>query len=276
MPNAESLLESQPLSSIVWDWEHSQSKTQWGELHGSLGQWCTNQHHYARVHWQSFFGCQASFRPHRWTSHLHRPGKHPQPIAYVLIWVQVDGIQGYDEDQIALIVLDLSNFVAQIPVILGTPMKGCIMNVIRENEIDTLMTPWVNAHVAYLLAVWWVTATLEDDKVSTRVLDSTEYDEVVTTKGSKMINTFLSRIIHAWMKTTFTAVRLNVMMHTLHAEEGSLPQGLMIQNSYTEMHNGSKSVTTVVRNSMVYPQTLKKKIPVARVVAANQVPELQV
>ena len=56
-------------------------------------------------------------------------------------------------DQIALIVLDLSNFVAQVPVILGTPMIGHILNVIREKEIDAPVTPWVNAHKAYLLAV---------------------------------------------------------------------------------------------------------------------------
>ena len=38
-------------------------------------------------------------------------------LGYVIIWVQVDGVQGYDEDQIALVIPDLSNFVAQIPVI---------------------------------------------------------------------------------------------------------------------------------------------------------------
>ena len=81
-------------------------------------------------------------------------------------------------------------------MILGTPMIGHIMNVIKENEIDTLVTPSVNAHVSYLLAVWWVTTTLEDDKVTTRVLDFTEYDEVLTTKGSKMIDAFSSKIIH--------------------------------------------------------------------------------
>ena len=53
-----------------------------------------------------------------------------------------------------------------------------------------------------------------------------------------------------------------------------MPQCLMVQNAYTEMHNGSKSVTVTVRNGTAYPQTLKK-IPVARVVAANLVPELQ-
>ena len=81
------------------------------------------------------------------------------------------------------------------------------MNVIKESKIDTLVTPWVNIHVAYLLAVWQVTTTLEDNKVATRVLDSTEYNEVVTTKGNKMIDTFLSRIKHAWTKTMFTGVR---------------------------------------------------------------------
>ena len=65
------------------------------------------------------------------------------------------------------------------------------------------------------------------------------------------------------------------MTHALHAERGPLPPGLTIQNAYTEMHNGSKNVTTVVRNSTAYPQTLKTKIPVARVVAANWVPEPQ-
>ena len=37
-------------------------------------------------------------------------------------------------------------------MILGTPMIGCIMNVIKESEMDTLAMPWVNAQVAYLLA----------------------------------------------------------------------------------------------------------------------------
>ena len=46
---------------------------------------------------------------------------YTRPLGYSVIWVQVDGVQGYDEDQIALLILDLSNFVAWIPVILGTP-----------------------------------------------------------------------------------------------------------------------------------------------------------
>ena len=46
---------------------------------------------------------------------------YTRPLGYVMIWVQVDRVQGYDKDQITLVIPDLSNFEAQIPVILGTP-----------------------------------------------------------------------------------------------------------------------------------------------------------
>ena len=49
---------------------------------------------------------------------------YTRPLGYIVFWVQVDRVQGYDEDQIALVILDLSNFSAQIPVILGTPTIG--------------------------------------------------------------------------------------------------------------------------------------------------------
>ena len=49
---------------------------------------------------------------------------YTRPLGYVVIWLQVDRVQGYDEDQIALVIPDLSNFAAWIPVILGTPIIG--------------------------------------------------------------------------------------------------------------------------------------------------------
>ena len=57
---------------------------------------------------------------------------YAQPLGYVIVQVQVDGVQGYDEDQIALVVLHKLKFVGQIPVILGTPTISCIVNVMRE------------------------------------------------------------------------------------------------------------------------------------------------
>ena len=49
---------------------------------------------------------------------------YTRPLGYVIIWVQVDGVQDYDEDQIALIILDFSNFAMRVPIILGTPTIG--------------------------------------------------------------------------------------------------------------------------------------------------------
>ena len=49
---------------------------------------------------------------------------YTRPLGYVIIQVQVDRVQGYDEDQIALIILDFSNFAMRVPIILGTPTIG--------------------------------------------------------------------------------------------------------------------------------------------------------
>ena len=78
---------------------------------------------------------------------------YTRPLGYVMIWVQVDGVQGCDKDQRALVILYLSNFVAQIPVILGTPTISWVVDVMKEVEVDALVMLWVNARVAYLLSV---------------------------------------------------------------------------------------------------------------------------
>ena len=113
--------------------------------------------------------------------------------------------------------------------------------------------------MAYLLAVQQATATIEDAKVVVGESDPSDYDEVITTKDTKTIDAFSSYIIHARMRTAHTGEGFNVMTQALCTEDGSLPQGLTVQNAYIELCSGSKNVTVVVRNSMVYPQTLRKK-----------------
>ena len=56
---------------------------------------------------------------------------YTRPLGYVIIWVQVGRVQGYDKDQIALVILDLSNFATRIPVILGIPTISHIINVMK-------------------------------------------------------------------------------------------------------------------------------------------------
>ena len=45
-------------------------------------------------------------------------------FSYIVIQVQVDGVWGYDEDQIALIIPDFSYFAIRVPIILGTHTIG--------------------------------------------------------------------------------------------------------------------------------------------------------
>ena len=56
----------------------------------------------------------------RQVTHVGLGNMLTQPIGYVVIWIQVDRFQGYEEDQIALVILDLSNFVAPVSMIFGT------------------------------------------------------------------------------------------------------------------------------------------------------------
>ena len=54
---------------------------------------------------------------------------------------------------VALVVLELSNFAAQVPIILGTPTISHVVNVMKEREVDSLVMPRANAWVAYLLSL---------------------------------------------------------------------------------------------------------------------------
>ena len=52
-------------------------------------------------------------------------------LGYIVIWVQTEGVWGYNEDQIALVIMDLSNFAIRVHIILGTPTIGLVINVMR-------------------------------------------------------------------------------------------------------------------------------------------------
>ena len=67
---------------------------------------------------------------------------------------------------------------------------------------------------------------------------------------------------------------INVMVQALLTQDDSLPQSLTVQNTYTELRKGIKKAVVVVRNNTTYPQTLQRKTPVARAVAALPVPGL--
>ena len=197
---------------------------------------------------------------------------YTRPLGYVIIWVQVDGFQGYDEDQIALVIPDVSNYAARVPIILGTPPISCIVNVMKEKEIDTLATPWANARVAHFLLVCRMTTVKVGDGAAEEC-GPANYDQVMFTQNIETIEAFSSHIVLVKVGKAYTGGCINIMAQALQTEDGSLPQGLTIQNTYTELQQGSKKAVVVVRNSMAYLQTLQKKAPVARAVLLTLLPE---
>ena len=107
---------------MVWHGEHSQGKNKWGKLHGPSRQQCAGEYYHPKV-------CKKHSLPMRPITDLMGSkvtciglgNAYTRPLGYIVIQVQVGGVQGYDEDQIALIILDFSNFAMRVPIILGTP-----------------------------------------------------------------------------------------------------------------------------------------------------------
>ena len=63
------------------------------------------------------------------------------------------------------------------------------------------------------------------------------------------------------------------MIQALQTGEGTLPPGLTIQNTYTELRKGNKKAVVVVHNNTAYLQTLQEKNPLARAAVASPVSE---
>ena len=193
-------------------------------------------------------------------------------LGYIIIQVQVDGVQGYDEDQIALIIADFSNFAVRVPVILGTPTIGRVVNVMREAEMDTLAMPWANARAAHLLAIRRM-APVKVGNDREEGYNTSQDGFVMHTQKVETLEPFSSHVIP--MKTTEAHLgeRLNVMVQALYAQDGTLLPGLTMQNTYTELRKGSKKAVVVVRNHTAYPQTLQKKTPVVRAIPIQLLPK---
>ena len=197
---------------------------------------------------------------------------YTRPLGYVVIWVQVHGVRGYDEDQIALIIPDFSNFATRVPIILGTPTIGHVVNMMREAEMDTLATPWANTRAAYLLAVRRMTpAEVGNDQEEG--YDTNKDSPLMYIQKAETLEPFSSHVIPIKTTKAYLGEHLNIMVQALYAQNGTLPPGLTVQNTYTELRKGSKRAVVVVQNNTTYPKTLRKKTPMARAISVLPMPE---
>ena len=138
--------------------------------------------------------------------------------------------------------------------------------------MDALTMPWANARAAHLLLVHRM-MTIGVGKGQEEKFDVNDNDSLMYTQKVETIEPFSSHIVPVKTGKAYIGEHINIMVQALRTQDGSLPQGLTIQNTYTELRKGSKKAVVVVWNNTAYPQTLQKKTPMARAVVASPVLE---
>ena len=98
-------------------------------------------------------------------------GSAVQPKGYVVVNLQVDAANSYNEDAIAIVIPDASGFASRVPMIIGTCTLGRVVEAMKESELDTLTPQWDMCHKGSL-------ADLEKAcKSKTTLVDAREIEE---------------------------------------------------------------------------------------------------
>ena len=196
-----------------------------------------------------------------------------EPVGFVMMNVKVPCVQGYDEDQVAIVMDDPD--VSECPVILGTPTIYRVMEVIKESEISKLAVPWASSQVSWLMRD--VQARLGQvvvNDVANKPISPLNVDEVVRVASKCTIPPFGHKAIHGKVNLVLHGYKMNVMTHGLEKRLPSLPLGIDVQTIYATLADGSNRVTVVLRNNTRDWLEIKKGIPIARMVATNEIPKV--
>ena len=200
-------------------------------------------------------------------------GISAEPIGFVMMNVKVPCVQGYNEDQIAIVMDDPG--MTEWPVILGTPTLYCIMEVIKESEISKLAVPWASSQVSWLMRD--VQAKLSQvvvNDVANKPILPLNVDEVVRVTSKCTVPPFGHKAIHGKVNLILHGYKMNVMTHGLEKRSPSLLLGIDVQTVYATLANGSNRVTVVLRNNTRDWLEIKKGMPIAQMVATNEVPKV--
>ena len=196
-----------------------------------------------------------------------------EPIGFIMMNVKVPGVQGYDEDQIAIVMDDPG--MTEWPVILGTPTLYQAMEVIKESEISKLAMPWASSQVSLLMRdILAKLGQVVMNDIANKPIAPLHVDEVVRVASKCTVPPFGHKAIHGKVNLVLHGYKMNVMTHGLEKQSPSLPLGIDVQMVYTTLADGSNRVTVVLRNNTQHWLEIKKGMPIAWMVAANEVPKV--
>ena len=196
-----------------------------------------------------------------------------EPEGFVMMNVQVPCVKGYNEDQIAIVMEDpgLKDF----QVILGTATIYRVMEVIKESKISELAIPWASSRLSWLMRdVHARMSQVVVNDVANKSVAPLSVDEVVRVSHKCRVPPFGHKVIHGSVSLVLQGYRMNVMTHGLEKRSPSLPLGIDVQSAYATLSTGSNRVAVVLRNNTCDWIEIGKGTPVARMVAANQVPHV--
>ena len=196
-----------------------------------------------------------------------------EPVGFIMMNVKVPCVQGYDEDQVAIVMDDPD--MSECPVILGTPTIYRVMEVIKESEISKLAVPWASSRVSWLMRD--IQARLGQvvvNDVANKPILPLNVDEVVRVASKCTVPPFGHKAIHGKVNLVLHGYKMNVMTHGLEKRSPSLPLGIDVQTVYVTLADGSNRVTVVLRNNTWDWLEIKKDIPIAQMVAAYEIPKV--
>ena len=196
-----------------------------------------------------------------------------EPIGFVMMNIKVPCLQGYNEDQIAIVMDDPG--MSEWLVILGTPTLYCIMEVIKESEIYKLAVPWASSQVSWLMRdVQAKLGQVVVHDIANKPILPLNVDEVVRVTSKCTIPPFGHKAIHGKVNLILHGYKMNVMTHGLEKRLSALPLRIDVQTVYATLANGSNRVTVVLRNNTRDWLEIKKGVPIAQMVATNEVPKV--
>ena len=211
-------------------------------------------------------------------------GGHMAALGYIIINIQVEGIPSYYEEQVALVIPNVTQLGLKVPVILGTPMIHRLCHQMKESEIQMAAEEWQHTLLSYEasrnVSIHAMTPQSDPDagiEYPTNMgQNPIDLDEPVLLKDKVIIPAFALQIVHVQTQKTFMkGHHFNVMVQPPYPEDkAKLPVGLYVQRVYTEMKDGSQNVSTVLCNGTGKPMHLAARWLVGRIVAANLVPDV--
>ena len=99
-------------------------------------------------------------------------------------------------------------------------------------------------------------------------------DEVVRVTSKGTVPSFGHKAIHEKVNLILHGYKMNMMTHGLEKRLPSLPPGIDVQTVYTTLADGSNRVMVVLRTNTRDWLEVKKGMPIAWMVAANEVPKV--